>query len=235
MLVKFIPKWCPAWWPALLCDPRDSLRPPGARASGSGVPTGRRATRRPASLVLAPTLPHTLSPAPASPRGTNARAGEAARARGLLSLSLRLGPRLGLCAQPAAGWSPLQPAGSRRPHYGHRVSQPRALPSQCRRHPYESGPGLHPLQPAGGDPPQRGRESAAPTARATVRLQRSVERCAERIRVGRPRRPLLYHGPAKGAPGTPAPGPCLIARPFGLRLRGRILPGPASRLPETNS
>lgn len=114
-------------------------------------------------------------------------------------------------------------------------SRPRALPSQCRRHPYESGPGLHPLQPAGGDPPQRGRESAAPTARATVRLQRSVERCAERIRVGRPRRPLLYHGPAKGAPGTPAPGPCLIARPFGLRLRGRILPGPASRLPETNS
>lgn len=71
MLLKFIPKWCPAWWPALLCDPRDSLRPPGAGASGSGVLTGRFATRRPASLGLAPTLSHMLSPAPASPRGTN--------------------------------------------------------------------------------------------------------------------------------------------------------------------
>lgn len=72
--MKFIPKWCPAWWPALLCDPRVSLGSPSAGASGSGVPTGRRATRRPASPCLAPTLPHMLSPAPASPRGTNAPA-----------------------------------------------------------------------------------------------------------------------------------------------------------------
>lgn len=74
VLVKFIPKWCPAWWPALLSDPRGSLGPPGASASGSGVPTGSRATLRPVSLGLAPTLPYTLTPAPASPKGTNAPA-----------------------------------------------------------------------------------------------------------------------------------------------------------------
>lgn len=97
-------------------------------------------------------------------------------------------------------------------------SCPRALLSQCLRRPHESGPGLRPLQLAGGDPPQRGRGSAAPISRATVRLQRSVERCAERIRDARLRRPLLYHGSAKGTPGTLAPGPCLITRPFGLYL-----------------
>lgn len=164
--MKFIPKWCPAWWPALLCDPRDSLGPPGAGASGSRVPTGRRATRCPASLGLAPTLSHTLSPAPASLRGTNARVGEAARARGLLSLSLRLGPRLGLCAQPAAGWSPPQPAGSRRPHYGHRVSQPPARPPVPVPAPsVRVGPGASSLAasrwgPAAARPGKRGSHSS---------------------------------------------------------------------------
>ncbi|EGW12873.1 hypothetical protein I79_021551 [Cricetulus griseus] len=37
--MKFIPKWCPAWWPALLCDSGSWLGPPSAGASGSRVPT----------------------------------------------------------------------------------------------------------------------------------------------------------------------------------------------------
>lgn len=46
---------------------------------------------------------------------------------------------------PSALWPPCLAAAQR------------ALPSQCRRHPQESGPGLRPLQPAGGDPLQGGR------------------------------------------------------------------------------
>lgn len=91
------------------------------------------------------------------------------------------------------------------------------------------------MQPAGGDRLHRDRGSAASTDRAMARLQRSGERCAQRIRVAHPCRPLLYRGPAKGAPGTLARGPCLITRPFGLPLQSWILPSSASRLPEPNS
>lgn len=91
------------------------------------------------------------------------------------------------------------------------------------------------MQPAGGDRLHRDRGSTASTDRATARLQRSGERCAQRIRIAHPCRPLLDRGPAKGAPGTLTRGPCLVTRPFGLPLQGWILPGSASRLPEPNS
>lgn len=90
------------------------------------------------------------------------------------------------------------------------------------------------MQPAGGDRLHRDRGSAASTDRATARLQRSGERCAQRIRIAHPCRPLLYRGPAKGAPDKLTQGPCLITKLFVLPLQGWILPGSASGLPEPN-
>lgn len=90
------------------------------------------------------------------------------------------------------------------------------------------------MQPAGGDRLHRDRGSAASTDRAMARLQRSGERCAQRIRIAHPCRPLLYRGPAKGAPDTLTQGPCLITKLFVLPLQGWILPGSASGLPEPN-
>lgn len=180
-MVKFIPKWCPAWWPALLCNSGSSLGPPGAGASGSRVPTSRFATRRPSPVGLAPTLPHTVSLAPVRPKGTNCP-GETARARVLLSLSLRPRPSLGLCAQPAAGQSPPLPANSRRLHHRHRVSRssPRALLARRRRHPLRIGPGASALAASRWGPaaPRQGKRGFSRPGHGPVTAKRRAL-CAE--------------------------------------------------------
>lgn len=235
MLVKFIPKWCPAWWPALLCDPRVSLGSPSARASGSGVPTGRRATRRPASPGLAPTLPHMLSPAPASPRGTNAPA--------------RLhGPGAYFLFRSASGraWGCARSQQRAGPHRSLPAPAVRTMATSSRSCPRALRPGAGAIRTSRA----RGfilcsqqvgtRCSAAVEARLRKPEPRSgSSEALSAVRRGSqslvPAAPFFNHGTEKGEPGTQAPGPCLITRPLGLRFSGRILPGRTSRLPEPNS
>lgn len=163
---------------------------------------------------LRPTaLPHLAShrpsrtPAPARPGGTNCP-GKTAPARGLtfsfappwakpraLSAVSRGPVPIAARELPPSALPPLRLGATRAPSY------PAAGSIR-----YELGRGLRSLSPAGGDPLHRSRGSAASRDRATVRLQRSGERCARRISVAHPRRPLLYHGPA---PRTLAGGPCL--------------------------
>lgn len=125
--MKFIPKWCPAWWPALLCDSGSWLGPPSAGASGSRVPTSRFATRRSSSLGLAPTLLHTVSLAPVRPKGTNCPGGDCQGP----GLTFSFAPPW---AEPGAlravsRWPvPTEARELRRPHHRHRVSEQPARP-----------------------------------------------------------------------------------------------------------
>lgn len=193
VVLKFIPKWCGAWWRALLGDSGSSRGAPGAGDWGSRVSIGRLPTLG---------LSCTRRLAPARPGGTNC-SGETSPGPGLTfsfappwaepgaprTACHRPVPTAGRELPPSAP-PPTTTAGSR--------SSRCAFLCGLRGQPQPGGPGAAAQQPAGGDrlhgrPGERG--SSGP---AGARLQRSGGRCAQRIGVTGSRRPLLCRPSREG-------------------------------------
>jgi hypothetical protein len=245
VVVKFIPKWCPAWWRALLCDSGSSRRPLRRwclQQQGPHQPLSDRPPPPP-SAPLARTLPHTLAwhsceahgdgtaparlPGPGSYflfRSALGRAWDSARSL----------PPAGPCRGPGAPGVRANAATA--PPSSPRTLRVRPLAPSAAR---PEGRGLRPWRPsrqAGGDRRRRGPASAAPAARPRPGYNEATRTAQSGLGAAWSCRPLLCLLPARGrgALARSARDPCPTTRPFRSLLQGPVLPGPASRHPGLN-